>query len=281
MTVRSARRRGREDRHGAARRGRRRLGLRILTPGRAGGLLGILAAGALLQVATTTTTFSLERIDEPALQWTTSDAVLAAVAVPLGSNVFGIQTRSIAERLAALPAVASAGVSVALPNRLQLSITERQPILAWRVGETTFLVDRDGVLFATGDPASGSGPSLPVVTDERAASPSSLAVGGRLDPVDLDVATRLGALVPADIGSAASRLGVRVNDDDGWVLRAANQSWVAVFGIYSPTLRSTDLIPGQVQLLRSLLVPREATVARIVLADDRDGTYTLRETPKP
>jgi POTRA domain-containing FtsQ-type protein len=254
---------------------------RLFAPVRAGGLLGLLAAGALLRVATTTPTFALDRIERPSLQWTAPDAILAAVGVPLGTNVFGIETRPIAERLAALPAVASAGVSVALPSVLQLSITERQPILAWRVGETTYLVDRDGVLFATGDPTTIAGPALPVVTDERVSSPFGLDVGARLDPVDLDVATRLGALVPSDIGSAASRLGVRVNDTDGWVLRAANQGWVAVFGVYSPTLRSTDLIPGQVQLLRSFLAEREATVERVVLADDRYGTYTLRETPKP
>ena len=49
-----------------------------------------------------------------------------------------------------------------------------------------------------------------------------------------------------------------------------------MFGFYTPTLRTTDLIPGQVRLLRSLLYGREAKVGRIILADDRSGTYIPR-----
>ena len=58
-------------------------------------------------------------------------------------------------------------------------------------------------------------------------------------------------------------------------------SWTAVFGFYTPTLRTTDLVPGQVRLLRSLLAGRETTVSRVVLADDESGTYVPVETPKP
>ena len=58
-------------------------------------------------------------------------------------------------------------------------------------------------------------------------------------------------------------------------------SWTAVFGFYTPTLRTTELIPGQVRLLRSLLAGRETSVARVVLADDESGTYIPIETPKP
>jgi hypothetical protein len=60
-----------------------------------------------------------------------------------------------------------------------------------------------------------------------------------------------------------------------------------VFGFYTPTLRTTDLVPGQVRLLRSLIYGREAAVLRIVLADDRSGTYVPRPgasaspSPKP
>ena len=36
------------------------------------------------------------------------------------------------------------------------------------------------------------------------------------------------------------------------------ESWVAVFGFYGPSLRTPDLVPGQVQLLRELLTGRRA-----------------------
>jgi len=241
----------------------------------------MLAAGLLLRLVTSSSAFALEHVDQPSLHWTADDAVLANVAVPLGTNVFGIAVAPIEARLLALPGIASAQVSVALPATLAVAIVERTPILAWRVGDTVYLVDRDGVIFATTDAAGAAAANLPTIGDERVASMFGLAVGGRLDPIDLDVATRLAALVPADIGSSAARLEIRVTDADGYVVRGDTTTWIAVFGFYSPSLRSADLIPGQVQLLRSLIAGRESTVDRVVLADDRNGTYTVMPTPTP
>ena len=64
-----------------------------------------------------------------------------------------------------------------------------------------------------------------------------------------------------------------ITDADGFVVTTTPGSWTAVFGFYGHVLRAPDLIPGQVRLLRSLLYGREAQLARIVLADDRNGTY--------
>jgi hypothetical protein len=54
-----------------------------------------------------------------------------------------------------------------------------------------------------------------------------------------------------------------------------------VFGFYTPTLRRTDLIAGQARLLRSLILGREEEVLKVILADDRSGTYVPRPTPEP
>ena len=64
-------------------------------------------------------------------------------------------------------------------------------------------------------------------------------------------------------------------------LETRPKGWSAVFGFYTPSLRTTELIPGQVRLLRSLLVGREQLVDRVILASETDGTYTPRATPKP
>nr|MBA2373781.1 hypothetical protein [Chloroflexota bacterium] len=45
--------------------------------------------------------------------------------------------------------------------------------------------------------------------------------------------------------------------------------------------RQTSIVPGQVRLLRSLLIGREPLVERVILADERDGTYVERPTPRP
>ena len=44
--------------------------------------------------------------------------------------------------------------------------------------------------------------------------------------------------------------------------------------------RTPALVPGQVQLLRGLLAGREAEIATVILADERDGTYIPKATPK-
>jgi hypothetical protein len=107
-----------------------------------------------------------------------------------------------------------------------------------------------------------------------------LTVGSHLDPVDVDAATRLASLTPDDVGSSAAALTVAVTDETGFVVAATPDSWSAIFGFYTPSLRTTELIPGQVRLLRSLLDGREPQVGRVVLASDTDGTYLPRSSPK-
>jgi hypothetical protein len=83
------------------------------------------------------------------------------------------------------------------------------------------------------------------------------------------------------VGSLAEALAVRVTDNDGFVVRADPQGWIAIFGYYTPSLRTPELIPGQVRLLRSLLIGREQLIARVILASETDGTYVPKPTPQP
>lgn len=248
---------------------------------RAAAILAMLLSAGATYGAAASSAFGLARIDLPRLAYTDPATVRTALAIAPGANLFRLSTGPLVERLDALPTIAAASVEVGLPDRVVVRLTERQPLLVWEVGTAGYLVDRGGVLFAAVGP--GAPPevgALPVVSDSRAAS-QALAVGSRLDPVDLDAATRLGSLRPADLGSAAPGLTIAVTDANGFVVGTAPASWTAVFGFYTPTLRTTDIIPGQVRLLRSLLAGREASVDRVILADATNGTYTAKPTPKP
>jgi cell division septal protein FtsQ len=258
----------------AWRGGRQRWAIRArFAPARAGAALGVLIALGGLYGAANSTAFELSRIDFPTLRWTDPVAVRSAVSVPLGTNLFAVETRPIVDRLLALPSVASARIEIGLPDRLAVRVVEREAIVIWAAGDRRFLVDRTGRFFGiAGDEAAG----LPVVTDTRRGA-TALSVGSTLDPVDLDAATRLASLVPVDIGSAAQGLAVSVTDENGFVVRPVPADWTAIFGRYTPTVRTTDLIPGQVRLLRLLLAGREGAVGQIILADDQNGTYI----PKP
>jgi len=206
-------------------------------------------------------------------------------------NAFMLATDGLRSSLESIPSVAGADVSVALPGTLRVRIVERTPILAWRTGSSLLLVDRDGLVIADAGSADASAAAralaagLPTVDDRRAPAAQGgnvvsevgplLAVGGRVGSMELDVATRLLSLRPADVGSAAGALAVRLDDQDGWTLRPASDGpWTAVFGFYSATLRPADMIPEQARLLRSLMAGREAQLLRIVLADGAHGTYT-------
>ena len=250
-----------------------------LTPVRAGALLVLLAAIAALYGVATTGAFTVQRTTVEGATWTPEQDVLTALALPADVNAFALRTAALEARLLGIPSVRTAAVSVALPDEVRVAITERKPVMAWQVGERRFLVDESGLLFGELGDTSPDAATLPVVSDRRSAS-AGLGVGSTLDPVTLEAALRLGSLVPADIGSSATSLDLRVDDAEGFVVRGHPADWTAVFGFYTPTLRTTDLIPGQVRLLRSLLLGREDAVLRVILADDRSGTYVPRATPQ-
>jgi cell division protein FtsQ len=208
---------------------------------------------------------------------TTGTSTDAGATAP---NVVTLDTSPLAARVATLPAVASVRVATSLPDVVAVVVTEREPILVWSVGEGRFLVDRDGRVLADAaapDATAGAteaAAALPVVVDERAAA-TALAPGSVVDPIDLDVATRLASLTADDIGSKAKEIAVRATDATGWELDVPD-GWTAIFGFYTPSVRKADLIPAQVRLLRSLLGVREDRLKRAILASGDAGTYTLR-----
>lgn len=251
-----------------------------LAPARAAAALVMLAAAAAGYGLTASPAFAVRDVAYATPPtFTDPTAVRSALGLTGGAaeNIFRLATDDLAARLAALPSVAAATVSVALPGTLRVDLTEREPIMVWQIGGRRLLADAGGRLFSL--PASAAGEArvarLPTIGDQRAAS-SGLQPGDRLDPLDVDVATRLASLKPADVGSSAKSLAVVVDDSDGFTLRALPAGWIAVFGFYAPDLRDPGIVPGQVRLLKSLLAGRETTIARVVLASDRSGTYTTR-----
>lgn len=263
--------------------GARRPGFgRLVSPARAAGLLGMLASGLLLTFVTGPTAFALTRTEVPPLRWTADADVQAALAVADGANVFQLDTAPIEAALRALPGVAAASVTVQLPDGVVVvAIQEREAILAWEAGERRYLADRNGLIFATVSKSAELPEGVAVVEDRRIGAAERYGVGNRIEAVDLDVATRLASIKPNDVGSTADRLRVRITNPDGFVL-FTDGGWAGVFGFYSPAVRPTDIIPGQVRLLRSFLVNNgEGAVARVILASDEGGTYVPKATPKP
>ena len=191
--------------------------------------------------------------------------------------------RSVAA-LERLPTVSSApGRRSRLPGTLAVTVDERVPVLVWQVGDRRYLADADGTLFGadagtTRRPMSRSsaGRRRPRVDVGRPRRRASARPGRprRRDPARRRSSRATSAARPCRSRSASpTRTASCVETRPG--------SWSAVFGFYTPSLRTTDMIPGQVRLLRSLLTGREATVERVILASETDGTYVPRAAPSP
>ncbi len=253
---------------------------RGLSTVRAGAALAMLVSAAAIYGVGASSAFAYTKLQVDGVRYTDAAAIESALAEARGTNLFRLTTGPLRAIVESMPTVASARVQVRLPGTVAVTVDERQPIVVWAIGDARFLVDAEGLLFEKlADPSAGRA-DVPVVVDRRARS-VGLGVGMSLEPVDLDAATRLASLVPADVGSAATSLNVVVTDENGFVVAARPDGWSAVFGFYTPNLRSTDIIPGQVRLLRSLLDGREANVDRIVLASETEGTYIARPMPSP
>lgn len=250
-----------------------------LSPVRAGAALAMLLAAFAIYGVGASPAFEFGELRIEGATYTDPDAVQRTMEEARGENLFLLSTAPLVASLREIPTVADARIAIALPGTLVVTLDERQPVLVWKVGSQRYLVDRDGLIVGRlGDDAPPAATALPAVVDERVRS-SSLGVGVRLDPVDVDAATRLASLNPAQIGSAARKLAVVVTDDHGFEVRAQPEGWTAIFGFYTPTLRRTEIIPGQVRLLSRLLIGREPEIASIVLADEHDGTFVPKPSP--
>jgi hypothetical protein len=241
------------------------------------------SAGAIYGLAASPA-FGFANLELAGVRFTDPVLVRGRLAIPEGANLFGLRTEILEASLTDLPTILGAAVEVRLPDTVAVSVVEREPILIWRIGERRFLVDREGALFD--EIGTGSGADLRGLRtmDDRRAASSGLGLGDRLDPVDLDAAARLGALRPGDVGSRAASFRVIINDEHGFVLAADPypEFWLAVFGFYTPTVRTTDLVPGQVELLRKIILDAgERSIAQVILANDTDGTYVPKSAPPP
>jgi cell division septal protein FtsQ len=263
---------------GQARRGRTiRRASAGLSPLRAGALLVMLLCAAATYGVAASSIFGFRQVLIADHRFTAASAVEDALSLPKGSNLFALSTDRLAGALRSLTTVRDASVSVELPDAVRVRLDEREPVLVWAAGQRRFLVDREGMLFAALETAPAAAQGLRVIDDRRPIS-SGLAIGARLDPVDIDAATRLGSLAPADVGSAAAALTIALDDERGFTVASEPAAWTATFGFYTPTLRTPELVPGQVRLLRSLIARvGEGRIATILLADTTNGTYTLRD----
>lgn len=99
---------------------------------------------------------------------------IASATGAFGESIFDVEPASIAERIGALPYVERVDVETHWPSQVVVTVTERTPVVVWRTGDGSYLVDAYGHVL--GDAGSDSG--LPVVESDAL----EIEAGGFVDP---------------------------------------------------------------------------------------------------
>ena len=86
--------------------------------------------------------------------------------------------------------------------------------------------------------------------------------------------------MPADVGSSAGSLAVEVTDENGFVVAARPDGWSAVFGFYTPSLRTTELVPARSACCAACSSGASSSSTGSSSRPSTDGTYVPRATPK-
>ena len=175
-----------------------------------------------------------------------------------------------------MPAVAEASVTASILGRLEARIVEREAAFVWETSSGRFLGAADGTIFA-GDRLDGNLGAdlvgLPRVADERFAA-RLITVGDVIRPSLLRIALRLAALDPATLGSTATGLTLRVDDEYGFRLLAADPGWEMAFGVYG-------LDPKETPETADARLERQVTAVRTLFASEPEAGIAWVDVRNP
>ena len=169
-------------------------------------------------------------------------------------NIFRVRASEIASDLLVLPEVASAAATVTLPARVSVRIEERVPVFTWQDGETAWLIDEAGMLFApvplgAADLSDGSDtaavPAASPQSDLSAlpgSSPSASPDPGPSAPpvtaaLSADAEAALPVVVDSRLPAAPPAIGTFLPADDVAVIRQLLALTPASLGSRAATLQ--------------------------------------------
>lgn len=162
-----------------------------------------------------------------------SNAEIESVAAVSGINIFWLNRAQVAARLNALPLVQRVEVAARLPDALDITVVERQPVGFWTSGDQSYLVDSEGVILkpvdestaqariCAGQPCDPRLATLPSVNDTEG---QPLVAGSRVDARALTATSRLESLLPGagiqPVGfDWSAQVGLEVSTREGWRAR--------------------------------------------------------------
>jgi POTRA domain, FtsQ-type len=254
---------------GAQRPGRplgRRIGARMPSLARACALLGAVAATAALGASLNGPWLRVTDVAFAGEHYTPPQALEAVLSEQRGTSLLAVDTTAIRSRIVALPAVADVNVSATLLGRIEATVVEHDVAFVWQTPSGRFLGAADGTIFAAvaaGEELPADLAALPRISDDRFVA-RLITVGDIIPPGVVGTAMRLFEMDPAALGSAATELTLRLDDEYGFRLVSAAPEWQVALGPYGldPTETTSEAaarLDAQVGAVRTLFATRAET----------------------
>ena len=245
---------------------RRRMSGRLPSIRRVLAGLGAVACAAALVALLTGPWLRVTEVTWAGEQFTPTRDLERLLSRQRGVSLLALDTGALRDGLSRLPAVAEASVSTSLPGRVDVSIVEREAAFIWETGSARLLGSADGTLFVAlrlGDDLPPDVAGLPRIADHRDAA-RLMAVGGRVPAGLLRTALRLAGLDPVALGSAATDLSVRLDDEFGFGLVSSDPAWEMALGVYG-----TD--PAESAAEAAARLERQITAVRTLFATRQES----------
>ena len=122
-----------------------------------------------------------------------------------GAHIFAVEPAAAAERVAEVPGVINAAVSLNWPNQVLIEVQEDSPVAVWQEGENQFWVTDNGRLI----PIRATVPGLLLIESEMPVAETSMTPDGEINEEDTAVTTEPQAnlaFIPQDILTGAEHL---------------------------------------------------------------------------
>lgn len=198
-----------------------------------------------------------------------------------GQNIFLLDVRSFSGRVEANPLVASATLSRQLPNQMNVTVVERQPVLLWQTPQGSYSVDAHGVVIAPASQTAGAA-HLFTVVDMRVPGKGQkaqvLRPGTHLNAQDIAFAQEIFKQLPAVTGITSFSLRYEDSqtvDGAGSYTVMGPMGWLAYLGNAQDTNPLQNRLT-ELQAILSMAQQQRLTLATIDLRYGLHPVYTVK-----
>jgi cell division protein FtsQ len=223
--------------------------------------------------------FGIDAIEISGQTLTADEDIITLLTVGTGNSTLTFDAQKAQARLEWLRAVESATVRKVYPNKVIVSIVERVPVVRWRVGDTTWLIDARGKKIGT-DVASYT--DLPLVIGQGAADDAVAMV--RVFDRHPDLKDELAAL--SRIGDRRwdliYRNGLRVQLPESGVAQALDrlEMYQRDYALLDRDVTLIDLrVPGFLTLKPGEIAAEQIAVANGGKTPEKKPAPTIKVTP--